>query len=216
MSPNRIMPNRIMIVDDHPLFRDALRLALSAANPDYSFQEAASLDDLLQQLKNGEEPDLVLLDLKMPGVQGFAGLVYLRGDFPQLPVAIVSGSDDAQIIRRAIDLGAAGFIPKSTAAAKMREAVEALLKGSVWLPQGLPEVQDTSELTDLSARMKTLTPQQTRVLIMLQEGLLNKQIAFNLEVSEATIKAHVSAILQKLNVDSRTQAVIAAAKLNGE
>lgn len=207
----------IIIVDDHPLFRDAMKAALSASGDKMMISEAGSLDEATTLLNDNSDCDLVLLDLKMPGVQGLSGLAYLRAQFPQVPVAIVSGLEEAAIIRRALALGASGYIPKSTAADAMRVAVSTILAGDVWAPANSaePSAQDR-EIDDLSKRLLTLTPQQVRVLMMLRTGLLNKQIAYELDVSEATIKAHVSAILLKLNVDSRTQAVIAAGKIDGE
>jgi DNA-binding NarL/FixJ family response regulator len=159
----------------------------------------------------------VLLDLKMPGVQGFSGLALVRAQFPLIPVVVVSGTEDSSVIVRALSLGAAGFIPKSTPVPAMHTAVSAVLEGGEWIPEGIdPDATVDREADEIARRMSTLTPQQMRVLMMLREGLLNKQIAYELSVSEATIKAHVSAILQKLKVESRTQAVIAASRLDGD
>jgi DNA-binding NarL/FixJ family response regulator len=208
---------QIIIVDDHPLFRDAMKAALSASAEKLVISEAGSLDEATARLGNGKDCDLILLDLKMPGVQGLSGLAYLRAQYPDVPVAIVSGQEETAIVRRAMALGASGYIPKSTSADVMRAAVAAILAGDVWAPatNAEPTAQER-EIDDLSKRLATLTPQQVRVLMMLRAGLLNKQIAYELDVSEATVKAHVSAILLKLNVDSRTQAVIAAGKIDGE
>lgn len=209
--------SRILIVDDHPLFRDALRLSIAPALPDAVIDEAGSLEEAIAGLDGGGDCDLVLLDLKMPGVQGLSGLAYLRAQYSGIPVAIVSGQEEPAIIRRALALGASGFIPKSTPAEAIRDAVKAILAGGIWSPViAHAATAEEREIDDLSRRLATLTPQQVRVLMMLREGLLNKQIAFALKVSEATIKAHVSAILLKLNVDSRTQAVIAAGKIDGD
>jgi DNA-binding NarL/FixJ family response regulator len=207
----------IIIVDDHPLFRDALRQALSDKFSDLIISEAGSLDGLSGALDGKTEMDLVLLDLAMPGVKGFSGLMYLRAQYPEIPVVVVSANEDPSAIRRCIEFGASGFIPKSLPVETIREAVRTVLEGDVWTPPDLDltEIGD-GETADLVARLATLTPQQVRVLMMLSEGLLNKQIAYKLSVSEATIKAHVSAILQKLGVDSRTQAVIAVNKIEGQ
>ncbi|MCK5088691.1 MAG: response regulator transcription factor [Hyphomicrobiaceae bacterium] len=207
----------IIIVDDHPLFRDALRQALSDKFSDLIISEAGSLDGLSGVLEGKSETDLVLLDLAMPGVKGFSGLMYLRAQYPEIPVVVVSANEDPSAIRRCIEFGASGFIPKSLPVETIREAVRTVLEGEVWTPPeiDLGEAGD-GETTELVARLATLTPQQVRVLMMLSEGLLNKQIAYKLSVSEATIKAHVSAILQKLGVDSRTQAVIAVNKIEGQ
>ena len=203
-----------IIVDDHPLFRGALSQALGDAFPDAEVLESGSLDELTEQLSTTGEVDLILLDLAMPGVHGVSGLLYLRAQHPEIPVAVVSASDDPGTIRQCLDCGASGFIPKSQPVECIRDAIRQILSGEVWLPGDI-DLSGVSggETAELVSRMSTLTPQQVRVLMMLREGLLNKQIAFKLGVSEATIKAHVSAILQKLGVDSRTQAVIAIGKI---
>ncbi len=211
------MPYRIVIADDHPLFRDALRLAVQDALADVVIDDAGSLKETLDILTATDDVDLVLLDLKMPGVQGFSGLMLMRAQFPLVPVVVVSGSEESSVISRAVSLGALGFIPKSAPVADMQAAISAVLKGDVWLPENVDlGTQANAAMDDLAHRLSSLTPQQTRVLMMLREGLLNKQIAYELSVSEATVKAHVSAILQKLNVDSRTQAVIAASRIDGD
>lgn len=204
----------IIIADDHPLFRGALKQALTgmAGNPD--IVEAGDFDAARKAAESNANADLLLLDLAMPGVSGLSGLIALRAEFQSLPVVIISASDDPATIRRALDLGASGFISKSASIEEIREGIGSVLEGNIYTPGGYvrgPE-QD-SEVADLIARLRTLTPQQSRVLAMLAEGLLNKQIAYELGVSEATIKAHVSAILLKLNVDSRTQAVIQLGKI---
>ncbi len=206
---------QIIIVDDHPLFRDALRQALIDGLGDLEILQAGSLDGLSGLLEGAAEIDLVLLDLSMPGVKGFSGLMYLRAQYPQIPVVIVSATEDPGVIRRCIEFGASGFVPKSLPVETIRDAVKAVLQGGLWTPPDL-DLSDAGdgETADLVSRLATLTPQQVRVLMMLGEGLLNKQIAYQLNVSEATVKAHVSAILQKLGVDSRTQAVIAVNKID--
>ncbi len=205
---------QFIIVDDHPLFRGALGQALGDAFAEAEVFEAGSLDELIERLGTTTDIDLVLLDLTMPGVHGVSGLLYLRAQHPEVPVAIVSASDDPGTIRHCLDCGASGFISKSQPVEAIRDAIRKIMAGEVWLP---PDVDlsnlPTGETAELVSRLSTLTPQQVRVLMMLGEGLLNKQIAFKLGVSEATIKAHVSAILQKLGVDSRTQAVIAINKI---
>ena len=205
---------RFLIADDHPLFRGALREAVSGLFQHVEIGEAGSFEDVAKLLDRGGEVDLILLDLNMPGVRGFSGLMYLRAQYPSVPIVVVSANDDPTVIRRCMDLGTSGFIPKTLGIEEMRAAIKRVLEGGVWTP---PDVDlgagaDT-ETANLMARLASLTPQQVRVLMMLSEGLLNKQIAYELSVSEATVKAHVSAILQKLGVESRTQAVIAAAKI---
>ena len=205
---------RLVIADDHPLFRGALREAVSGLFERVDIAEAGSFDEVAKLLDRGGEVDLILLDLAMPGVRGFSGLLYLRAQYPSVPVVVVSANDDPGVIRRCMDFGASGFIPKTLGIEAMREAITRVLSGGVWTPPDVDlESGSDAQTSALMARLATLTPQQVRVLMMLSEGLLNKQIAYELSVSEATVKAHVSAILQKLGVESRTQAVIAAAKI---
>jgi DNA-binding NarL/FixJ family response regulator len=206
----------LVIADDHPLFRDALRQAVGSVVASARIDEAGSFEELTALLDQDSDVDLVLLDLTMPGISGFSGLIYLRAQFPAIPVVIVSASDDGGTIRQSLDFGASGFIPKRFGVETLRDAILKVLGGDVWVPADTDLSSATDpELVRLRDRLVTLTPQQVRVLMMLSEGLLNKQIAYELGVSEATIKAHVSAILQKLGVESRTQAVIAAAKIAG-
>ncbi len=207
---------QFVIADDHPLFRDALKQTLAGMFPDSNLQVAGSLDELIAIIENHEDVDLILLDLKMPGVQGFSGLIYLRAQFPNVPVVIVSANEEPQVVHRALDLGASGYIPKSSSLDDMHGALKSVLEGQLVVPEGIDlDAAGDAETDAIVERMATLTPQQVRVLMMLQEGLLNKQIAFEISVSEATVKAHVSAILQKLCVESRTQAVIAANRIDG-
>jgi DNA-binding NarL/FixJ family response regulator len=208
-------PTTILIADDHPLFRGALRQALGSLMPHATVIEASGLDEVMAAMGRERDLDLILLDLTMPGVQGFSGLMYLRAQHPDVPVVIVSASEEALVIRRALDFGASGFIPKSLDAEHIGAAVNAVLAGETWTPPDIDvSAAEDKETGELVRRLARLTPQQVRVLMMLSEGLLNKQIAYELTVSEATVKAHVSAILQKLGVDSRTQAVIAAARIS--
>jgi DNA-binding NarL/FixJ family response regulator len=205
---------RLVIADDHPLFRGALREAVSGLFEKPDIAEAGSFEDVTRQLDRGAEIDLILLDLSMPGVRGFSGLMYLRAQYPSVPIIVVSANDDPAVIRRSMDFGASGFIPKTLGIEAMRAAIARVLEGGVWTPSDIELGTGSDAATaGLIARLASLTPQQVRVLMMLSEGLLNKQIAYELGVSEATIKAHVSAILEKLGVESRTQAVIAAAKI---
>ncbi|MCB5202527.1 response regulator transcription factor [Neorhizobium sp. T786] len=205
----------IIIADDHPLFRGALKQAVQGLPGKQVILEAGDFEAARRVARDNPEADLMLLDLAMPGVSGFSGLMSMRAEFTGLPIAIVSASDDGSTIRRALELGASGFISKSSGLDDIRAAVNAVLDGDIWAPDGhLPAAEEDSSVSELLERLRTLTPQQSRVLTMLGEGLLNKQIAYELSVSEATIKAHVSAILLKLNVDSRTQAVIKLGKIN--
>ncbi len=206
--------HHLLIADDHPLFRGALREAVNGLFERAEIGEAGTFEEVTALLERGGDFDLILLDLRMPGARGFSGLMYLRAQYPGLPIVVVSANDDPAVIRRCMEFGASGFIPKTLGIEALRQAIARVLKGEVWTPPDVDLAHDQgSESAATIARLATLTPQQVRVLMMLSGGLLNKQIAHELGVSEATVKAHVSAILQKLGVESRTQAVIAAGKI---
>ncbi len=205
---------RVLIADDHPLVLGALRQAVSGAIPGAKIHEANDFESLAAALEETPDMDLVLLDLTMPGVRGFSGLLFLRSERPGVPVIVVSGNEDRAVMRHCIEFGAAAYVPKSVDVETMRAAIRKVLEGGQWTPPDLDlGAQPNREASALVRRLSSLTPQQVRVLMMLSQGLLNKQIAYELGVSEATVKAHVSAILQKLGVESRTQAVILAAKI---
>ena len=205
---------RFVIADDHPLFRGALREAVQGLQQHRDISEAGAFDELSALLSRDPDVDLILLDLSMPGVRGFSGLIYLRAEYPGIPIVVVSANDDPAVIRRCMDFGASGFIPKTLGNEAMREAISRVLAGGIWTPPDVSlQPSADAETAAMVAKLGSLTPQQLRVLMMLSEGMLNKQIAYELNVSEATVKAHVSAILLKLGVDSRTQAVIAASKI---
>jgi DNA-binding NarL/FixJ family response regulator len=205
------MSRRIIIADDHPLFRAALHQTLDALG-DISIEEVGDLPALSAALERDRDYDLILLDLNMPGAHGFSGLLLLRAQYPDLPVMIVSAIEEPVTIRRTFSLGAAGYLRKSEGPAGIRAAIETVLRGEISVPEGV-SLGSEDEQSGLMRRLATLTPQQIRVLMMLSDGLMNKQIAYELSISEATVKAHVSSILQKLDVDSRTQAVIAASRI---
>ena len=210
------MTRLILIADDHPLFRAALRGAVQGTFPDTEFVEAESVGTLLDTVDRHPDADLLLLDLYMPGAHGFGALAHLRGTRPELPVIVVSAMDDPATIANALAYGAQGFISKSADARTIGRGVESVLAGEIVVPPGFaPPAAGVPEAADLelAARLAELTPQQFRVLGMLLSGLLNKQIAFELDVSEATVKAHVTAILRKLGVNNRTQAVLLAGRL---
>ncbi|VXC91015.1 Glycerol metabolism activator [Pseudomonas sp. 8Z] len=200
----------ILIADDHPLFRSALHQALTLGlGPDVRLVEAASIAELEACLAEKGDWDLVLLDLNMPGAYGFSGLVLLRGQYPQIPVVMISAQEDASVIARSREFGASGFIPKSSPLEILQQAVRQVLDGDTWWPPMAETSAPVSEETKAaSAGLASLTPQQFRVLTMVCEGLLNKQIAYELSVSEATVKAHVTAIFRKLGVRTRTQAAL--------
>ncbi|NGN40218.1 response regulator transcription factor [Mesorhizobium sp. CGMCC 1.15528] len=208
---------KFVIADDHPLFRGALKQALSGVADVATILEAGDFEATKAIIAANEDIDLLLLDLSMPGASGLSGLISLRGIHAAVPMVVVSAHDDPETIRRALELGASGFISKSASMDDIRKAVQTVLSGDISAPVGIDlGVERDPEISDLIKRLQSLTPQQTRVLGMLAEGLLNKQIAYELSVSEATIKAHVSAVLQKLGVDSRTQAVILLSKIGSD
>jgi DNA-binding NarL/FixJ family response regulator len=211
-----LQADTVIVADDHPLFRTAIKEALQASQGETTFLEASSFETLQKLVDEQQDVDLVLLDLHMPGVSGFAGLVYLCKRYPSVPVVIISANEDPLVIQRALDHGAAGFIPKSSNIQTITNAIHDILMGEIWAPEtsqpNLPG-KNVSELA-LAERMSQLTPQQFKVLMMVSQGLLNKQIAFDMGISEATVKAHVTAIMNKLGVSNRTQAVLAAGKLD--
>lgn len=205
------MAQRVLLADDHPLFREALSTTIRRIQPDIIVDEAECLRDARAALDRGVTYDLVLLDLKLPDCDGFSGLLELRGRHPHTAIAIVSASDDAATISNAIACGAAGFIPKSAPAARLREALEAILAGDIWSPD-----EATPGTTDAIRAIASLSPAQIRILSGLRLGLPNKVIAYEIGVTEATVKAHMTALFRKLGVSSRTQALIVARALDLE
>ncbi|QKX17536.1 response regulator transcription factor [Microbulbifer sp. YPW1] len=211
---------QFIIADDHPLFRGALRQSIQQHFPGATIFEACDMQSLQQCVAEHPDCDLLLLDLHMPGAHGFSGLIFLNGQYPQLPVMVVSANEKPEIMCRAIDYGACGFLPKSAPVEQIADALQQSLEGEIWLPPTVAERYeaghtsgDDAEVVDVIA---TLTPQQFRVATMLAEGLLNKQIAYEMQVTEATVKAHLTALFRKLNVNSRTQAVLALGSLDVE
>ena len=201
----------ILIADDHPLFRAALKQAVMASFTDADIHEADSLAGLEDLGQKSLPFDVILLDLHMPGTHGFSGLIYLREQYRKVPLVVISATEDVDVIQRAIHFGADGFIPKSASVETMTEAMEKIMAGERWLPEYArrampPTLPDHSAMSE---RITSLTPQQFRVMGMLMEGMQNKVIAYELDVSEATIKAHMTAIFRKLGVRNRTQAVLA-------
>lgn len=197
---------KILIADDHALFREGLRYVLRALEPHVVVLEAASAAQAMQTAAREQQLDLVLLDLAMPGLDGFAGLDMLRERFPDLPVVVVSASEEPRDVRRALDAEAAGFIPKSMSGAEMVVALRSVLAGNVYVPKGIG--LDDDEHSELR-----LTPRQLQVLELMCEGMSNKEIAIRLGMAEGTVKIHVTAILRAMNASNRTHAVILAAQL---
>lgn len=207
--------NELLIADDHPLFREALRGLISKRYPSSKIYEAENADSLFTLVNDHGEADLLLLDLNMPGAEGYSSLVFLRSHHPQLPIAIISAHEDPTLMRRAVDHGAMGYIPKSTDIDTLCEAIDHILMGEIWLPknaQTAPAVK--SKEKEAAKLVSQLTPQQFRVLQKVTSGQLNKQIAYDLGLSETTIKTHMTAILRKLGVNNRTQAVLLAYELD--
>lgn len=204
----------ILIADDHPLFRNALRQALVTSYPDAHWLEAESADSLQQAIEQNDLIDLIILDLEMPGAHGYSTLIHLRSHFPAIPVVVISAHEDNETIGKAMHYGSSGFIPKSASLDSLAVALEQVLQGETWLPADIDLSKiSVSEDSTFGNKLADLTPQQYRVLQMFGEGLLNKQVAYDLGVSEATIKAHATAIFRKLDVRNRTQAVIALQQL---
>ena len=207
---------RFQVADDHPLFRNALLEVIKQNYPDAVVGQSMDLDGTMRDLERNNETDLLLLDLHMPGSQDLFGLITVREKFSDIPVAIISADEDLGTVSRAMGHGASGYIPKSCSPQVIYQAIHSMLDGNRWVPDdfrvSLKPV--TEEEKDLAAKIATLTPQQYRVLCYLREGWLNKQIGYELGVTEATIKAHITAIFRKLGTTNRTQAVIMLSKMS--
>ncbi|MBU2976780.1 response regulator transcription factor [Alteromonas sp. C1M14] len=206
---------RILVADDHPLFREALSAALEPHFKDAEILEADSLESTLKVLGETDQIDLLLLDLNMPGGEYFNGLISVKDAYPSLPVAVISANESIEVIAQVIGLGAEGFIPKSTATSQIAQAIVTVKDGGTWVPESMKDDLENvdEEMTLLLKRFRELTPKQIQVLSYLRAGLMNKQIAHEMNVTEATIKAHISAILRKLEINTRTQAVLLMDKL---
>jgi len=206
---------RVLIVDDHPMVRDGLRTVIAVAFDQCELFEAASVEKAIEIIDREGDFDLVLLDLNMPGTNGLSGLVAMRDRFPSVPVVIVSAAQERGLARSAVAAGAAGFIPKSLRRGAIVDALKTVMAGDIFMPEiEEGDAAEDAEATGILARINTLTPQQKVVLKLVVAGKLNKQIAYELDVSMTTVKAHVSAILSKLRVFSRTQAVILVGKVH--
>ena len=206
---------QILVADDHPLFREALRGALTPYFEDTEILEADSLDTMLSVLNEQREIELILLDLTMPGAEYFNGLISVREAYPDIPVAVVSATEGIEVVAQVMSLGAQGFIPKSTPTKDIAQAIMHITKGGTWIPESMQAELESvnAEMAQLLQRFRELTPKQIQVLSFLRAGLMNKQIAHEMNVTEATIKAHISAILRKLEINTRTQAVLLMDKL---
>ena len=201
---------KFLIADDHPLFRQAMVAALAPLFLRSEIIQSDSLHSTLEALSLNPDTDLILLDLHMPDCENFYGLIRVSEDYPNIPIAVVSASDSVAVVSRVMDFGAKGFIPKSAAILDIAQALQAIMEGKTWLPQGMDEKLSVvdDEAMGILQMVAELTPKQFQVLKLLQDGLLNKQIANVLSISEATVKAHISAIFRKLEVSTRTQAAL--------
>jgi DNA-binding NarL/FixJ family response regulator len=197
---------KIILADDHPLFRQALTITLKSHFTSAVIVEAENIPELECHLESEEKADLLLLDLDIPGAHGFNSLISIRRSHPDLGIVVISGFEDKETIHKAMSFGAAGFIPKSTPVPKMVVAIEEVLNGTLWTPDG--EFNPSEKTNDIDDKIASLTPKQHEILLMFADGLLNKQIASQLGTSESTIKSHASIIFLKLGVRNRTQAVI--------
>lgn len=208
------MTTNIIVADDHPLFRSALTTSLQQVLNGPNFIEAEDLNSLQNAVESHTDADLILLDLHMPGSEGFSALIFLVAHYPDIPVIIVSAHDDTEIIRRAMKHGASGFLSKSSTAQDMADAVNTVMAGGIYLKEALPDApKQHDEEVEAAKGLSALTPQQFRVAVMVGQGLLNKQIAYELGVTEATIKAHMTEIFRKLGVPSRTKVALAIGQL---
>jgi len=202
------MQTKVIVADDHPLFREAMKQVLPQLIDDCLVIEAESFYELENELKANSDTDLVLMDLHMPGNKGFVGLNLIKSEYPAVAVVMVSATETAQIVHRAFSFGASGYIPKSSSFDVIKEAISKVMLGETWMPDDLArDVQIAqSEQDGFADKITSLTPQQFKVLTMIADGQLNKQIAYDLNIQETTVKHHVSSILRKLNVINRTQA----------
>jgi len=205
----------IILVDDHPLFREALRSMIRLGIPRARIEEAESIELARAVLAERPGIDLIMLDLSMKGVDGFDGLMSLRIRFPRIPILVVSGLDEPRIIREALRLGASGFVPKSSGKTTYLQAVDRIMNGSIFVPDlAEPAGEPASSEPPVSQRIATLTPAQMNVLTMIKRGKINKQIAHELGIGDSMVKAHVSEIMRKLGVHNRTQVALCASSLD--
>lgn len=210
------MTVNVLIADDHPLFREALRQVVAEALPEATITQAQNYEAARDALDCENGLDLILLDLNMPGMNGFASLMEMREADPATPIVIVSASEERDVIDRAFVVGAAGYIPKSLAKEEMVAAINTVMNGDIYHPNGNghpAEKTKTSLTPDIMDRVNTLTRRQRNVLSLIARGKPNKLIAYELDVTNTTVKAHVTAILRKLKVTSRTQAAIMAREI---
>lgn len=203
----------VLVADDHPLVRTGLVGAVERALRPETVLEVGDFPSVLEAVEAGEALDLVVLDLSMPGAMGLSGLALLRGRWPQLPVLIVTGVTDARVVASAAAIGASGYVCKSAPAREIEEALRAVISGDA---PGLPAPDASRETRDFAARIGALSPQQFKVMTLIGEGLLNKQIAHELNLSISTVKGHVTELLRKLDLPRRTMLIAALRELAEE
>ncbi len=206
------MSTHIIVADDHPLFRNAVTHLLQRSLDDVRVSQVESFETLTRALSDRHLPSLVLLDLKLSDTQGMDGLLFLKKQYPSLPVLIISAYDDKTVVRKAMQYGASGFVPKSLEMDRMAEVIHAVLDGEMWFPEISEDIGSRTEETD--SPLESLTPAQLKVLALLRDGRPSKEMAAIMSVTEATIKAHLTEIFRKLKVKNRTQAVLAAKDLD--
>ncbi len=206
---------KILIADDHPLYREALIAALQTHFTNAQFLESDSFDSVLASLRKHRTIGIILLDLNMPGCDNYYALLRVRQSFPNIPVIVVSGHESLDVVAQSMEFGAQAFIPKTTVTSDMIEAIKRVLAGGVWLPEGMQEKLDEldDDTIEIAQKVSELTPKQFQVLRLVKQGMMNKQIADFLNVTEATVKAHISTLFKRLDVKSRTQILVAVEKL---
>lgn len=207
-------PRTVIVADDHPLLSVALRLGVQRVAPDAQVIEVDSLKALREAAKAHPDAVLILLDLMMPDVEGLSALQFLRQEHPQIPVALVTANQERSWVRSAQALGAVGFLPKSTPLEQTHEIIGSLLAGGTWWPPQQPAPdRERGQASSVEERLEKLSPQELRILLHIKDGRLNKQIAGDLGISESTVKTHISTLLRKLDLQSRTQAAVLAQRL---
>jgi len=209
---------KFLIAEDHPLYREALQGALRTEFNKVTYLESECFDSTLKTLRRQRNVSILLLDLFMPGCDNFYGLLRIRQLFPNLPIVVISAADTIEVISQVMEFGANAYVPKTSRTADMMEAIKAVLDNKTWLPEGIAEQLSNvdKEAVEISNKVKELTPKQFQVLLLVKQGLMNKQIATTLNVTEATVKAHISMLFKRLNVKTRTQILVALEKLQLE
>jgi DNA-binding NarL/FixJ family response regulator len=200
----------ILVADDHPIFREALKIAVARAAPEALILEAGQLGEAAEAARRTERLDLILLDLRMPGAEGFSGVALLHAERPETPILVISSADQPDAARGARAYGAVGFVSKTADLGSIEAAIRSALAGE----RPPPPADADPDVAEMATRIARLTPAELKVLVGVLAGRLNKQIAYDLGLSEATVKGHMTLIMRKMNVQNRTQAVLAARALD--